>query len=64
MPAHREDLVVMRVLVRHGFSRDMGSLLLEDLKRAMKHFDKHPVTSPLNEDESGSFSHSGRSNNK
>ena len=64
MPAHREDLIVMRVLVRHGFSRDMGSLLLEDLKRAMKHFDKHPVTSPLNEDESGSFSHSGRSNNK
>lgn len=64
MPAHREDLVVMRVLVRHGFSRDMGALLLEDIKRSMAHFGKHPVTSPLSEEESGSFSHSGRSNKK
>ena len=64
MPAHREDLVVMRVLVRHGFSRDMGALLLEDIKRSMAHFEKHPVTSPLSEEESGSFSHSGRSNKK
>ena len=60
MPAHREDLVVMRVLVRHGFSRDLGSLLIEDIKRAMDHFDAHPVSKPLTESEAGSNSHAGR----
>ena len=60
MPAHREDLVVMRVLVRHGFSRDLGSLLIDDIKRAMAHFDSHPVSKPLTESEAGSNSHAGR----
>ena len=60
MPAHREDLVVMRVLVRHGFSRDMGNLLIDDIKRAMAHFVAHPVSKPLTETEAGSNSHAGR----
>ena len=60
MPAHREDLVVMRVLVRHGFSRDMGNLLIDDIKRAMAHFVAHPVSNPLTETEAGSNSHAGR----
>lgn len=60
MPADRTDLVVMRVLVRHGFSHDMASLLLDDLKRAMDHFQTNPVSKPLTEAQAGGFSHSGR----
>ena len=57
MPADREDLVVQRILVRHGVSRDLGSLLIDDLKRSLVYFEKHPVSKPLSEDEAGGFSH-------
>ncbi len=42
------DVVVMRVLVRHGFSRDMADLLLEDTKRAIEFLQRHggPKLSP------------------
>lgn len=60
MPAHREDLVVMRILVRHGFSRDMGELLLEDMGRAMQHCAQHPASTPLTEAHAGAGNHSGR----
>jgi glutamate decarboxylase len=59
MPANCEDLVVQRVLVRHGFSRDMAGLLLDDLSRAMKYFEAHPVSRPLTAAESTGFNHSG-----
>ncbi len=36
MPKHCTDLVVMRVMVKHGFSLDMAALMIEDLKRAVK----------------------------
>ncbi|AEI35432.1 Glutamate decarboxylase [Francisella salina] len=32
MPKHRENLVVMRVLVRRGFSFDLAELMIRDLK--------------------------------
>lgn len=57
MPADREDLVVQRILVRHGVSRDLGSLLIDDLKRSLDYFEKHPISKPLSEDEAGGFSH-------
>lgn len=57
MPANREDLVVQRILVRHGVSRDLGSLLIEDMKRALEYFKAHPVSNPLTEKEAGGFSH-------
>ena len=57
LPPHREDLAIQRILVKHGFSRDLASLLLIDYIDAMSHFDRHPVTTPLSEEESGSFSH-------
>ncbi|MBT5415238.1 MAG: glutamate decarboxylase [Rhodospirillaceae bacterium] len=60
MPANREDLVVQRILVRHGFSRDLGDLLLEDMKRTLEHFEGHPVATPLTQDEAGGYDHSGR----
>ncbi len=58
MPANREDMVVMRILVRHGVSRDLGSLLIEDMKRCIAYFKENPVTKPLGA-EYGGFSHGG-----
>ena len=57
MPANREDLVIQRILVRHGVSKDLGSLLLEDMKRALDYFEKHPVSHPLTEKEGSGFNH-------
>jgi glutamate decarboxylase len=57
LPADRQDLAVQRILVRHGFSRDLGDLLLEDFRRALAHLEKHPVSTPLTEQESGGFRH-------
>ncbi|EKT61230.1 glutamate decarboxylase [Providencia sneebia] len=58
MPANREDLVVQRILVRHGVSLDLADLLIADFKRTLEYFDKHPVSSPLTEKEGGGFNHS------
>jgi glutamate decarboxylase len=58
MPPNREDLVVMRILVRHGVSRDLADLLITDLKSCMAYFEKNPVTHKGTEEESGSFNHS------
>jgi glutamate decarboxylase len=58
LPANRQDLVVQRILVRHGVSRDLAELLLDDFRRAIAHFDKHPVSTPLSKEEAGGFSHS------
>ena len=37
MPPNITNVVVMRVLIRHGFSRDMGNMLLEDTRRAIEY---------------------------
>jgi glutamate decarboxylase len=58
MPANRQDLVIMRILVRHGVSRDLADLLITDLKSCMAYFEKNPVTHKSTEEESGSFKHS------
>ncbi|TCK28586.1 glutamate decarboxylase [Ancylobacter aquaticus] len=57
MPANRQDMVIQRILVRHGVSRDLASLLLDDLRRALDFFAKHPVTHPLTDDEAAGFNH-------
>ena len=57
MPADRQDLAVQRILVRAGFSRDEASLLMDDYRDAIAHFDKHPVSVPMSEEEAGSFHH-------
>jgi glutamate decarboxylase len=59
MPPNCQDIVVQRILVRHGFSRDLASMLLDDLKRSIDHFVNHPVSHPLTEQEAGGFNHSG-----
>ncbi|MFC5177102.1 glutamate decarboxylase [Nocardioides taihuensis] len=39
MPANREDLSVLRVVVRNGFSHDMADLFLRDLRTAVDWLD-------------------------
>lgn len=60
MPENRTDLVIQRILVKHGFSYDMGNLLVDDMKRALAHFEQHPVSVSLTEKETGGFSHGGK----
>ena len=58
MPPNTQDVVVMRVLVRHGFSRDMADLLLEDVRTSIAHLQKHPVGVPQAAAEATTFTHS------
>ena len=39
MPPKREDLAVLRVVVRNGFSHDMAELFLRDLRAAVDWLD-------------------------
>ena len=57
MPANRQDLVIQRILVRHGVTFDLASLLIADMKRAIAFFEQHPVTRPQTADEASGFSH-------
>jgi len=57
MPANREDLVIQRILVRHGVSRDLGDLLLSDMQRSIDYFEKNPVRTPLTEETAGGYKH-------
>ncbi|WP_106814001.1 glutamate decarboxylase [Microbacterium timonense] len=57
MPADRQDLAVQRILVRAGFSRDEAALLMDDYRAAIAHFDRHPITVPMTEEEAGAFHH-------
>ena len=54
-PEHREDLVAFRVVVRNGFSRDPGDLLLEDLERLVRRLEKQ--TSPVHDESYATFRH-------
>ncbi len=49
-PADREDLSVLRVVCRNGFSADLAALLLEDLRRVLPELRRQ--SGPLGSDES------------
>ncbi len=57
MPANRQDLIVQRILVRHGVSMDLASLLIDDMQRCLDYFDKYPVTTPLDDLDGKGFHH-------
>ncbi|HVR06309.1 MAG TPA: glutamate decarboxylase [Solirubrobacteraceae bacterium] len=57
LPANLQDRAIQRILVRHGFSRDMADLLLDDMRRSLKLLADHPPSSSLSEREVGSFNH-------
>ena len=46
MPKDIEDMVVMRIVVRQGMSRDMADMLLEDIRNAVAEFEKLEYPTP------------------
>ena len=64
MPPNRQDLVIQRILIRHGFTRAMADSLLEEMQSVLHTFDKHPSQIPPEEELVGagteSHDHSGR----
>lgn len=57
LPPQLQQTVVQRILVRRGFSRDLANLLLDDMKRALDHLQKHPAQMSLTEREASGFHH-------
>jgi glutamate decarboxylase len=51
------DIAVQRILVRQGVTRDLASILLDDMRDAIAHFAKHPSPVPMSKEESSGFSH-------
>ncbi len=51
-PANREDLAVLRVVVKRGFTHDVAGLFVNDLKRQLPRLARQPV--PVNDRETGS----------
>jgi glutamate decarboxylase len=47
MPPNREDLVIQRILIRHGFTRAMADELLVEMRDALDHFAQHPAEPAL-----------------
>jgi glutamate decarboxylase len=47
LPANREDLVVQRIIVRLGVSRDLAGLLVANIKSAIEFLTKHPASAAL-----------------
>ena len=45
MPANRQDLAVLRVVIRNGMSHDLADLLIADLHRHVQYLDQ--LTTPL-----------------
>ncbi len=43
LPANRELTVIQRILIRHGVSRDLAQLLLDDLGRALEYLQANPI---------------------
>ncbi|MDO4750617.1 MAG: glutamate decarboxylase [Akkermansia sp.] len=57
LPAEVSDVVVMRVMVRRGFTMDMADLLMADMKRSMEFLGKQSPQHHTTESEAGVFKH-------
>jgi glutamate decarboxylase len=64
MPPNREDLVIQRILIRHGFTSEMADNLLLEMQRILDEFAHRPSvlrsTGSLSGAETSSHDHSGR----
>jgi glutamate decarboxylase len=54
-PANRTDLAALRVVVRNGFSDDLGDMLLDDLRRSLPRLNRQAA--PARGTEAASFAH-------
>jgi len=43
LPQNRQETIVQRILIRHGVSRDLAQLLLDEIKRSIDHLSKNPI---------------------
>ena len=57
MVPNLQDTVVMRILVRHGFSYDMANMWLEDVRQALEYFESHPITHKMPADAAPMYTH-------
>ncbi|RAJ10969.1 glutamate decarboxylase [Chitinophaga skermanii] len=57
LPSNMNDVIIQRILVRHGFSRDMADLFIKDVKSSIAYFQEHPITKPLTQKEAGGYAH-------
>ena len=49
--------MIQRVLFRHGVSRELASLLIEDIKRCLAYLKTNPRAKPLTAPEATGFHH-------
>lgn len=56
-PANREDLSVLRVVCRNGFSADLAGLLIEDLRLLLPELRRQPYPSTADKSAATSFHH-------
>jgi glutamate decarboxylase len=54
-PKNRDDLHVLRIVVRNGFSRDLADLLLDDVERILPLLERQPA--PIIGEDGTSFHH-------
>ena len=64
-PTNVEDTVVMAVVCRNGFKRDMANMLLGDIKNAIEEFEQYeyPTNARINKDKlkhKKAFNHTGK----
>jgi len=57
LPADCQDVVVQRILVRQGVSRDLADMLLQHFREAIEYFEKRPVSVPLTAEDASGFHH-------
>ena len=57
LPANVQNTVVMRIMVRQGFTMDMAMLLLDDMKRNIDFLVRHSSAHHLKESEAMTFKH-------
>ena len=46
MPEHAEDVAVLRIVIREGFSQDMAGMLFEDIRKTVAHLESIPEHKP------------------
>jgi glutamate decarboxylase len=57
MPPNREDLSILRIVVRNGLSHDMADMFLADLHTALEWFDDLDAPMPRTRETPSAFSH-------
>lgn len=57
LPSNRGETVIQRIMIRHGFSRDLAGLLLDDIKKSVYKLKNSPLNNGQKNKASSVFSH-------